>query len=121
MRINFSAACIALCLSSPALSQAIRTIYTVPNAVLCSSLFNLREAKMAAAAGDAKWLADLDCAQTAGGLPATVIESSVTFGYFKVRVYSADGKGFTAFGALQDFVEPKGPQRSKSLKPPPGM
>jgi hypothetical protein len=95
---------LAVSVSYPAHAQAVRTIYTVPNAVLCDSPFDIKEAKTAAAAGDAKWLAKLGCAQVPR-IPAIVIESSVSLGFFKVRVQSANGDGITAFGSLQDFVE----------------
>lgn len=98
-------------------AQTVRTIYTIQNAILCESPFKIKEAKTAAAAGDAKWLAGLDCVQTAGGLAAAVIESSISLGFFKVRIQAPNGDGFTVFGSLQDFVEPKEPQKPTRAKP----
>jgi hypothetical protein len=106
-RILCVAAGLAICVPHRADAQAVRTIYTIQNAILCGSPFSLKEAKTAAAAGDAKWLADLDCIQAPAGVPAIVIEASIPLGFFKVRVQNAQGEGVTAFGPLSDFTEPR--------------
>ena len=98
---------IALCLSAPADTQTVRTIYTVPNAILCASPFSLKEARTAVAANDDKWLHELDCAKASGNMAVTVIESSLSLNFFKVRVQpNPGGEAMTLYGPLSDFTEP---------------
>ena len=93
----------------------MRTIYTVQNAIICSSAFSLKEAHTAAAAGDDKWLAQLDCGKAAAGMAAIVIDAFIPLGYFKVRLIRSDGQGMTGYGSLSDFVEPKKPGSGKKV------
>lgn len=78
---------------------------TNDGALICKFEFQLKEATQAIISGDDKWLKELECMKTRGGLKAIKIyPEGNKGGNWKMRIFNTKGDGFTVWGSYHDFT-----------------
>lgn len=93
----------SICAASTTANARDADVLTESNAVLCASASSLREANVAAARGDIKWLISLSCLQARGGVHAILISPETPLAYpWQVRINML-GHDMTLWGDASAF------------------